>query len=86
LQPHTKKGRARWQARPQPTIHGNCESWNPIVGKKSGRPTRFLSVRRCCSQATHGYQQVTIGLSTNDGRAGAPHRRSGIAIDLFFSM
>ncbi|MDO5624693.1 MAG: hypothetical protein Q4G71_08400 [Pseudomonadota bacterium] len=29
-----KKGRAHEAARPQPTIYGNCDSWDLIVGKK----------------------------------------------------
>ncbi|WP_298437077.1 hypothetical protein [Ottowia sp.] len=35
---HEKRARPL-ETRPQPTIYGNCESWNPIVGKK-GRPKR----------------------------------------------
>src|SRR5262245_22512400 len=29
-----KKGRALKVTRPKPTIYGNCDSWNFIVGKK----------------------------------------------------
>ncbi len=32
-----KKGRVGVMTRPQPTIYGNCDSWNFIVGKKPGR-------------------------------------------------
>jgi hypothetical protein len=31
-----KKGRVEKVTRPQPTIHGNCDSWAFIVGKKRG--------------------------------------------------
>ena len=31
-----KKGRALKVTRPKPTIYGNCDSWNFIVGKKPG--------------------------------------------------
>ena len=29
-----KKGRVSVMTRPKPTIYGNCDSWNSIVGKK----------------------------------------------------
>jgi len=34
-----KKGRVETVTRPQPTIYGNCDSWNFIVGTKRGAPT-----------------------------------------------
>jgi hypothetical protein len=30
---HKKKGRVMKVTRPEPTIYGNCDSWNFIVGK-----------------------------------------------------
>jgi hypothetical protein len=34
--PKEKRAR-RVRTRPEPTIFGNCDSWNFIVGKKAGR-------------------------------------------------
>jgi hypothetical protein len=37
-----KKGRALKVTRPKPTIYGNCDSWNFIVGKKPRAYSRAL--------------------------------------------
>ncbi|MFD1710764.1 hypothetical protein FVQ98_01865 [Ottowia sp. GY511] len=57
-----KKGRASSVTRPEPTIYGNCDSWNSIVGKKGSD----LGPNRRQIPALHldnekfftGYQQV----------------------------
>lgn len=34
-----KKGRVGIETRPEPTIYGNCDSWNLIVGRKWALPS-----------------------------------------------
>ena len=41
-----KKGRAKEMTRPEPTINGNCDSWDSIVGKKGDRLGAFTAEMR----------------------------------------
>jgi hypothetical protein len=47
LKRHRKEKRARLIAtRPEPTIYGNCDSWNFIVGKKPCAYSPKISIQR----------------------------------------
>ena len=51
-----KKGASIW-TRPEPTIYGNCDSWNFIVGKKPGahilEMAQNKSLRHCNTKLIH---------------------------------
>lgn len=57
-----KKGRVNDATRPQPTIYGNCDSWDFIVGKKRLDPSLAteLPCRRDAAEnvLSTGYQQI----------------------------
>jgi hypothetical protein len=59
---HKKKGRVMKVTRPEPTIYGNCDGWNFIVGK-TGRaysrqvtPTRPLQA--CNWNVVHSFSTI----------------------------
>ncbi|MEJ8837068.1 hypothetical protein [Ramlibacter sp. AN1133] len=63
---HKKKGRVMKVTRPEPTIYGNCDSWNFIVGK-TGRaysrqvtPTRPLQA--CNWNVVHSFSTIPVGI------------------------
>jgi hypothetical protein len=43
---HKKKGRVMKVTRPEPTIYGNCDSWNFIVGKTGRAYSRKVTWTR----------------------------------------
>jgi hypothetical protein len=75
-----KKGRASDVTRPQPTIYGNCDSWEFIVGKKARhhKPFFVAAPPLRCSNASLSttYQQFpknnfwTTGMSRERHRNG----------------
>jgi hypothetical protein len=44
--------------RPQPTIYGNCDSWDFIVGKNAPAELSHTPPHRRCGAATENYQQI----------------------------
>ncbi|HRN75156.1 hypothetical protein [Ottowia sp.] len=75
-----KKGRVNDATRPQPTIYGNCDSWDFIVGKKRLDPSLAteLPCRRdaAANVLSTGYQQIQ---KDNTGKAvGALWTSSGL--------
>ena len=52
-----KKGRVKFLTRPEPTIIGNCEGWNFIVGKKpktySPKKSNHESLQDCNKKFIH---------------------------------
>jgi hypothetical protein len=51
-----KKGRVELVTRPQPTIYGNCDSWNFIVGTKQDFP--YPGGLKFCSLQHHNRQII----------------------------
>ena len=55
--------------RPEPTIIGNCDSWEFIVGKKARKPRSLAGITSRCRAATGkqftAYQQVLQKLLNN---------------------
>jgi hypothetical protein len=56
---HKKKGRVMKVTRPEPTIYGNCDSWNFIVGKTgraySRQVIRTGPLRVCNWNSVHSF-------------------------------
>ncbi len=50
-----KKGRVSCRTRPEPTIYGNCDSWNFIVGKKAVAYSLTLASSRLLPQGNMNY-------------------------------
>ena len=59
-----KKGRAKEMTRPEPTIYGNCDSWDSIVGKKGDRLGAFTAEMRALrvhnEKISTAYQQKIL--------------------------
>jgi hypothetical protein len=57
-----EKRARRVVTRPEPTIYGNCDSWDFIVGKKgapySPKNRKFPSLRRHNMNLSTAYQQI----------------------------
>jgi len=58
-QPENKKRARRKRTRPEPTIKGNCDSWDFIVGKKakpqSLEATKAATLRACNTHVIHNF-------------------------------
>jgi hypothetical protein len=66
-----KKGRVRDMTRPQPTIYGNCDSWDFIVGKNTLAEPSHTPPHCRCNAATKNYQQfINTMIGTTLGQVG----------------
>jgi len=59
---HKKKGRVMKVTRPEPTIYGNCDSWDFIVGKTGRAYSRQVSrtgpLQGCNWNVVHSFSTI----------------------------
>jgi hypothetical protein len=59
-----KRARRRW-TRPEPTIYGNCDSWNFIVGKKacaySAQNAKEVMLQTGNKESIHSLFTISVG-------------------------
>jgi hypothetical protein len=85
-----KKGRVMKVTRPKPTIYGNCDSWNFIVGKTRRAYSRWVTRTRplpvCHANLVHRFSTILeSGRGDNMwaicGSAAAPGHASRMVVD-----
>jgi hypothetical protein len=87
---HKKKGRVMKVTRPEPTIYGNCDSWNFIVGKTgraySRQVTRTRPLQVCNWNVIHSFSTNSEGFWGDNmwagcGSAGKACRASRMVVE-----